>query len=110
MVALTADHGEAFGEHGEESHSLFVYDVTLRVPLILRAPGWPPAAACRGRCRIVDLGATLLSLAGAPARFPGTNLLAAARGGRGPSTRRRSRRASTSAGASCARSATGATS
>jgi arylsulfatase A-like enzyme/cytochrome c-type biogenesis protein CcmH/NrfG len=36
---VTADHGEAFGEHGEVGHSLFVYDSTLRVPLILAGPG-----------------------------------------------------------------------
>ena len=45
LVALTADHGEAFGEHGEESHSLFVYDTTLRVPLLVRGPGWTAGSA-----------------------------------------------------------------
>ena len=38
MVILTADHGEALGEHGEASHGLFVYNATLRVPLIVRFP------------------------------------------------------------------------
>jgi choline-sulfatase len=38
LVAVTADHGEAFGEHGEIAHSIFVYDTTLRVPLILEGP------------------------------------------------------------------------
>jgi len=77
VVALTADHGEAFGEHGEESHSLFVYDVTLRVPLVLKGSG-----VSTGRrttpVSIVDIGATLLSLAGAPARLPGANLFGSA--------------------------------
>ena len=77
VVALTADHGEAFGEHGEESHSLFVYDVTLRVPLLVRAAGRaPPAAARRTPVSLADLGATLLALAGAPPALPGANLLA----------------------------------
>src|SRR5262249_28580755 len=35
LVVVASDHGEAFGEHGEISHSLFVYDTTLRVPLII---------------------------------------------------------------------------
>src|SRR6202008_3203277 len=35
MTILTSDHGEAFGEHGEWSHGVFVYDTTLRVPLIV---------------------------------------------------------------------------
>ena len=39
LVAATADHGEAFGEHGEIAHSIFVYDTTLRVPLVFAGPG-----------------------------------------------------------------------
>ena len=77
-VALTADHGEAFGEHGEESHSLFLYDVTLRVPLVLRGSGVPAASRRPEPVSLVDLGATLLSLAGAPASLPGASLLGAA--------------------------------
>ncbi|MET0554210.1 MAG: tetratricopeptide repeat protein, partial [Vicinamibacteria bacterium] len=59
------DHGEAFGEHGEESHSLFVYDVTLHVPLVLRGPG-VGARRERAAVGLDDLAATLL------ARVPGT--------------------------------------
>ena len=39
LVVVAGDHGEAFGEHGEFSHSIFVYDTTLRVPLVIRGPG-----------------------------------------------------------------------
>jgi arylsulfatase A-like enzyme/Flp pilus assembly protein TadD len=39
VVVVAGDHGEAFGEHGEIAHSIFVYDTTLRVPLILAGPG-----------------------------------------------------------------------
>jgi tetratricopeptide (TPR) repeat protein len=39
LIIVVADHGEAFGEHGELSHGPFVWDTTLRVPLILRKPG-----------------------------------------------------------------------
>ena len=74
VVALTADHGEAFGEHGEESHSLFVYDITLRVPLVLRGSGIPPARRAEA-VSLVDLPATLLSLAGAESTLPGRSLL-----------------------------------
>ena len=48
LTVLAADHGEAFGEHGEESHSLFVYDTTLRVPLILRGTGLPAGVRVKG--------------------------------------------------------------
>jgi arylsulfatase A-like enzyme len=39
LVIAVADHGEAFAEHGEFSHGPFVWNTTLRVPLILRLPG-----------------------------------------------------------------------
>lgn len=39
LVILTADHGESLGEHGELTHSYFVYNSTLWVPLIIASPG-----------------------------------------------------------------------
>jgi tetratricopeptide (TPR) repeat protein len=39
LVLVVSDHGEAFDEHGEVSHGPFVWNTTLRVPLILRHPG-----------------------------------------------------------------------
>ena len=38
LTVIAADHGEAFGEHGEIAHSIFVYDTTLRVPLVIAGP------------------------------------------------------------------------
>ena len=38
IVMLTSDHGEGLNEHGEPTHSYFVYNTTMRVPLIIRAP------------------------------------------------------------------------
>jgi arylsulfatase A-like enzyme len=85
VVALTSDHGEAFGEHGEESHGLFVYDTTLRVPLVLRGPSLPAGRRVAARVSLADLPATLASLAGAEAmegrslaRFAGGAALGAA--------------------------------
>jgi tetratricopeptide (TPR) repeat protein len=76
VVAVTGDHGEAFGEHGEESHSLFVYDTTLRVPLVLRGAGVPRGRRAREPVSLADLGATLLSLVpGRSDGLPGRNLL-----------------------------------
>src|SRR5262245_42117258 len=34
LVIVTGDHGEALGDHGEETHGLFAYESTLRIPLI----------------------------------------------------------------------------
>lgn len=39
LVAVAADHGESLGDHGEQTHGFFLYESTLRVPLLLRSPG-----------------------------------------------------------------------
>jgi arylsulfatase A-like enzyme len=41
LVILVADHGESLGDHGESSHGYFIYESTLRVPLIIH---WPAGA------------------------------------------------------------------
>lgn len=45
LVAIVADHGEGLGEHGERTHTLFLYDTTMRVPWIL----WSKTGLPRGR-------------------------------------------------------------
>ncbi len=73
LVAVTSDHGESLGEHGEETHSMFVYEAALKVPLVLWRPGRLPAGRVVGEpVRLVDLAPTLLELAGA-APLPGTD-------------------------------------
>lgn len=62
---IGGDHGEALDDHGEATHSLFVYDATARVPLIVWAPGLIPAAQ-REFARLVDVTPTVLALAGLP--------------------------------------------
>jgi len=68
IVAVVADHGEGLGDHGEQSHGVFLYESTLRVPMILRARGLLPAG---GRVStpvsLVDLVPTLLAVLGLPA-------------------------------------------
>lgn len=66
VVAITSDHGEAFGEHGETGHSVFVYDTTLQVPLALAGPGVPRGAVHETPTSLADLAPTVLSLLGAP--------------------------------------------
>jgi choline-sulfatase len=68
LIVATADHGEGLGEHGEDEHMFFVYDSTLKVPLLLCWPGRLPAGArVRGQFRSVDLFATVLELVGVKA-------------------------------------------
>ena len=39
LIAVMADHGEALGEHGEDTHGFFLYDETIHVPLVIKLPG-----------------------------------------------------------------------
>jgi len=78
VIAVVADHGEAFGEHGEQSHGFFLYDETLHVPLLVKLPGNRPAGVdIRSRVGLVDVAPTLLSIAGTqvPSTMQGVSLL-----------------------------------
>ena len=80
IVAVAGDHGEGLGEHGERSHGMLVYDSTLRVPLILVAPGH--AAATRDEAvSLADLAPTILRATGVtpPATMTGRDLLGTVR-------------------------------
>jgi arylsulfatase A-like enzyme/Flp pilus assembly protein TadD len=84
MVVVTGDHGEALGEHGEETHGLFAYEATLRIPLIVAELGGSSQAEPRevstAPVRHVDILPTVLDAVGqtAPPGLPGRSLLAAA--------------------------------
>jgi arylsulfatase A-like enzyme len=64
LFVLTADHGEAFGEHGREGHGQSVYDEEVRVPLILRWSAGFPQARMWEPVHHVDLAPTILGAAG----------------------------------------------
>jgi arylsulfatase A-like enzyme/Flp pilus assembly protein TadD len=66
-IVLLSDHGEGLGDHGEQEHGLFLYNESIRVPLIVKLPG----GRSGGRrvdvpVQHVDLVPTLLDLTGAP--------------------------------------------
>jgi arylsulfatase A-like enzyme len=65
VVVITADHGEEFLEHGTLEHGKSVYETVTRVPLIIAIPG-EGAAVSDTPVSLVDLGPTLLDLAGIP--------------------------------------------
>ena len=67
LVVLTADHGESLGEHGEKTHALFIYDATVRVPLLFRYPRlFPAATVYSGSVRSIDIVPTVLAALGMP--------------------------------------------
>jgi len=72
ITVVTADHGEGLDEHGEPTHGLFVYNSTIRVPLIVAGPGIPSDQTVDSLVRLVDVTPTLLDLARLPA-LPGVD-------------------------------------
>jgi arylsulfatase A-like enzyme len=63
-IVLLGSHGEGLGDHGETGHGVYLYESTLRVPLIVAGPG-----ASRGRvsdavASLADVAPTILDLAG----------------------------------------------
>ncbi|HEX9187703.1 MAG TPA: sulfatase-like hydrolase/transferase [Vicinamibacteria bacterium] len=82
LVVFTSDHGESLGEHGEATHGVFAYEATLRVPLVLHAPGIFSPRVVATPVRHVDVLPTVLDALGldAPAGLPGRSLLPLAAG------------------------------
>ncbi|MDX1998006.1 MAG: sulfatase-like hydrolase/transferase [Thermoanaerobaculia bacterium] len=78
LVIVTADHGEALGDHGEATHGLFAYEPTLKVPLVIWGSGVTPGRDDRA-ARHVDLLPTVLAATGVAkptaTRLPGRSLL-----------------------------------
>ncbi len=78
VIAVAADHGEAFGEHGEETHGLFLYDETIHVPLLVKfAGGNQTARRVDTRVGLVDLAPTILWAVGIapPTSMQGSSLM-----------------------------------
>jgi len=68
LIIVTADHGESLGEHGERTHGTFLYDATIRVPLIIRMPGLAPRVVA-APVELTDLAPTIADATGARLRL-----------------------------------------
>ncbi|HXQ24054.1 MAG TPA: sulfatase [Candidatus Acidoferrales bacterium] len=67
VVAVTADHGDEFFEHGRKGHKKALYDESILVPLVIRFPGKIPAGkVVDPQVRLLDVAPTILALAGVP--------------------------------------------
>lgn len=85
LVIITADHGEGFGEHGEQSHGFLVQEATLRIPLMIGSTGGIATPSQIDQLAShVDLMPTVLSLLGLPGPegLDGIDLTRAAEPGR----------------------------
>jgi tetratricopeptide (TPR) repeat protein len=68
ILIIVGDHGEGLGEHGEDTHGLFLYDSTLHVPLIVKLPGDSHHGEVVDKLvRTTDILPTVLSLTNTPA-------------------------------------------
>jgi arylsulfatase A-like enzyme/Flp pilus assembly protein TadD len=69
IIAVTSDHGEGLGDHGEAEHGIFLYREAVHIPLVLRLPrGVHGGTRVAGTVAQADLAPTLLELAGLEAK------------------------------------------
>ena len=78
LIAVAADHGESLGDHGELTHSIYLYDATIHVPLLLKLPVNRSAGQrVNAAASLVDLAPTVLEALGQtpPSAMQGRSLL-----------------------------------
>ena len=86
VFVVTSDHGTELYEHRRLDHGFTLYDELIRVPLILKVPGWTGPTAVADRVSSIDLMPTVLDLlvvrvpAVAKAQLRGTSLVPTMRG------------------------------
>ena len=89
LIILVGDHGEGLGEHGEDTHGIFLYDSTTHVPLLLKLPEEKEAGKVVGsQVRTIDVMPTVLDLLAVRAapRLDGTSLRSVIFGSEPPRT------------------------
>ncbi|WP_394841521.1 sulfatase [Pendulispora brunnea] len=80
-IIITADHGEAFGEHKQYVHGFELWENLVRVPLLVSLPGVPARKIDTPRSAI-DIAPTIVDLFGLtpPDSFLGKSLVPEVRG------------------------------
>jgi arylsulfatase A-like enzyme len=63
-LIVTADHGEAFHEHGTESHGSSIYNEQVRIPLIVKPPRGVRIPTTREPVSLLDVTTTIAGIAG----------------------------------------------
>ncbi len=61
LIVITGDHGEMLGEHDEETHGYYIYQNVLRVPLIVKPPGWRKGHKVNDNTTLLDISPTILA-------------------------------------------------
>lgn len=78
LVVVTADHGDAFYEHGYYTHPRYLHEYLIHVPLLVSVPGDEPRHFERPMS-LLNVVPTILDWAGVEADLPGRSLLDAGR-------------------------------
>ena len=84
LIVITASHGASLGSHGEARAGIFLYDETVRVPLLVKLPQNQDAGRrVRTKVPLVNIAPTILELSGVPvpSQMQGQSLTRIARGG-----------------------------
>jgi arylsulfatase A-like enzyme/Tfp pilus assembly protein PilF len=76
LVVFASDHGEGLGEHDEPEHGLFLYETTVRAPVIMRGKDVPRGMRIEHAASHLGVAPTVLDLLGieAPREFQGQSL------------------------------------
>ena len=92
LIAVMADHGEAFGEHGENHHGIFLYDETIHVPMLFKLPGRHAAATVDAPVGLVDVTPSILQAVHlpVPAAVQGKSLMKFMASGTQPASQKES--------------------
>ncbi|HEX2695498.1 MAG TPA: sulfatase, partial [Acidobacteriota bacterium] len=65
IVVVAGDHGEGLGDKAELGHGIFLYEETLKVPLIVHSPViFPHAQVVESQVRLIDVAPTILEILG----------------------------------------------
>jgi tetratricopeptide (TPR) repeat protein len=76
LIIITSDHGESLGEHLERTHAYFIYQSTIKVPLIFKIPGENKGKRIDDVAGLIDIVPTVCEIVGieTPSRIQGQNL------------------------------------
>jgi arylsulfatase A-like enzyme/Tfp pilus assembly protein PilF len=62
LIVVVGDHGEGLGEHGEQTHGIFLYDATTHVPLLIKLAMSGKPAVVEAQVQTTDILPTVLDL------------------------------------------------
>jgi arylsulfatase A-like enzyme/Flp pilus assembly protein TadD len=76
LIIVTSDHGEMLLEHGEFTHSYYIYQSAVKVPMLFKLPGRTRARAIKDTAGLIDIVPTVCGLLGLepPAQVQGKDL------------------------------------